>query len=239
MKFIRKVESVRWREFNEKYKNKLNNKTWDNFTKMSPRVDGVRVNVGSLAKSELHEYLWREQKGLCAYCMQAVPSEGFRDKSHLEHIKPRSKFRELRFDIFNIVMSCNGLNCSSEGAYTERSHCGMYKDNRNGSGMVFEEAKFISPTTTPLIEKYFFYNVNGEISCSDLGVSYSLERVNYMMSYLGLDVGYLDDYRRQVYESLVEIEFEEGVDFVEQMLSDEEELAVSFQPMMKQLFGLR
>jgi uncharacterized protein (TIGR02646 family) len=240
MKYINKQECSSWESFTSRFGERLKNKKWEDLKNMSPLVDGVKVHVGRIARRELLKHLWREQKGLCAYCMQSIPGQSFRKISHLEHIKPKRKgqFPELRFKTCNIVMSCNGLNCSSEGAYKDRSHCGAYKDNRNGSGMTFNEALFINPTENPFAEECFSYSPEGEISCTDLGNMFGRKRVLYMIKYLGLDVRYLNDFRRESYESLIEIEIEEGVEFIEEMLQDSSSPAFSFQPMMKRMFGL-
>lgn len=227
-----------WVEFVNTYRGRLNTKRWEDITKISIKVDGKRLKVGSIAKRNLHHYLWREQKGLCAYCMQSIPERGMRGKSHLEHIRPKSKFGELRFDCFNIVVSCNGLNCSSDESYDGRVHCGMYKDNRKGSGITFDEKLFVNPTEMPIVEECFSYTVNGQISYNSIGAVLGRARVDYMIKYLGLDVGYLDDFRKREYDSLIDIEAEEGVEFVEALISDQASIAVSFQPMMKQLFEL-
>ncbi|WP_273444534.1 retron system putative HNH endonuclease, partial [Neolewinella agarilytica] len=208
--------------------------------KFSPKINGVRIRVGAIAKSALHRHLWIEQLGLCAYCMQTVPENDFKDFSHLEHMKPKgnSLFKHLKFDFENIVMSCNGLNCTSDEKYTARSHCGAYKDNRKGSGMTFNDDIFVNPTEVPVVEECYDYNLEGEIFCSAVGVVFSRDRVNYMIKYLGLDVPYLNDFRRESYESLIDIERTEGVEFIQDLLSNDTSPAVGFQPMMKRMFGL-
>lgn len=66
-------------------------------------------------KNEIHSALDIEQEGLCVYCEIIID----RDKSHIEHIKPRKWHQGLTFIYDNLAQSCNATD-----------HCGHRKGNK-------------------------------------------------------------------------------------------------------------
>lgn len=104
-------------------------------------------------KDKFREYiLENEQNYLCAYCEVKVNAKN----SHLEHIKPKEVYKSLIFDYFNLIVSCNGIECNEKGDNSRHS-CGHIKDN------YFDEENFLSPTEYRDINEYFKFTANGEI----------------------------------------------------------------------------
>ncbi|MDY5738287.1 MAG: retron system putative HNH endonuclease [Candidatus Onthomorpha sp.] len=80
---------------------------------------------------ELKNALLDEQGYLCAYCMQRISE----DTMKVEHIKPRSKNKELNFEYKNLVACCKG----GEGYSEDRQHCDTKKGNTEISIDVFND----------------------------------------------------------------------------------------------------
>lgn len=83
------------------------------------------------ATPELKSTLLEEQGYLCAYCMQRISE----DTMKVEHIKPRSKNKELNFEYKNLVACCKG----GEGYSEDRQHCDTKKGNTEISIDVFND----------------------------------------------------------------------------------------------------
>ena len=106
-----------------------------------------KIRGGSAIRLVLHQHLWREQKGLCAYCEQEVPEKTTPEndaKSHLEHIRPkaRSEFKHLTFHFENIVISCEGFDLTTVSEH-KKGFCGHFKDN---DFTKFDDMLFLNPT---------------------------------------------------------------------------------------------
>jgi uncharacterized protein (TIGR02646 family) len=92
---------------------------------------------------QLREFmLEKEQRNVCCYCEKGI-TPGV-EHSHIEHIKPQSKFKKLQHDYNNLVVSCQ-----------TKGRCG------NAKGDKFNE-HFIVPTEENP-EDYLTYSPNGEI----------------------------------------------------------------------------
>lgn len=175
--------------------------------------------------------------GLCIYCTQLIPETAISDKSHLEHVQPVSRFPKRRFDYLNIVVSCNGVNCSTEDVEADKEYCGHFKDDVCKSELVYNAALFVDPTLNEEIESFFEYNIEGEINTNRGFFGDLEESIDYMITCLGLDKDDLIEYRKETYNSMVEIEMIEGEEMVEDMLKDESHPLLSFHPMLKALFA--
>ncbi|MBF0551844.1 MAG: TIGR02646 family protein [Deltaproteobacteria bacterium] len=98
-------------------------------------------------KQNLHQSIMEEQGYLCCYCGQRIDEK----KSHIEHVRPRSKFPKQTFEYGNMLASC-----LSNTAPKAPRHCGVLKDNW------YDEELFISPLQ-PDCEEHFRFLANGEI----------------------------------------------------------------------------
>lgn len=83
-----------------------------------------------------------EQQDVCCYCEKQISAHG--EDSHLEHIRPQSRFPKLAYDYKNLVVSCQ-----------TRGRCGDAKGSR------FSD-HFIVPTEENPAD-YLTYSPNGEI----------------------------------------------------------------------------
>lgn len=136
--------------------------------------------------------LEKEQNWLCAYCEIKVSL----DESHIEHIKPKSDYKELKFDYHNFIVSCNGKECRMDEEYDGDIHsCGHKKDNG------FNEDKFLDPTLLEDIGEYFFYDrYSGAIKASEK----DKEKADYMINLLNLDNISLNKKRLNVIKAIRE-----------------------------------
>ena len=92
---------------------------------------------------QLREFmLEKEQQNVCCYCEKGITASV--EHSHIEHIKPQSKFKKLQHKYNNLVVSCQ-----------TKGRCG------NAKGDKFNE-HFIVPTEENP-EDYLAYSPNGEI----------------------------------------------------------------------------
>ncbi|MEM7557186.1 MAG: retron system putative HNH endonuclease [Cyanobacteria bacterium P01_A01_bin.84] len=134
MKYIRKKKQPSsLADWNRKLGNKVPN--WKSFAR------GV--------KNELYQALLAEQGYICGYC--GIPIS--RKKCHIEHFRPKSKYRHLTFEYTNLIASCQG---EDEKKPTRPVHCGHKK------GAWFDEELMISPLDQNCT-KYFHYSGYGEI----------------------------------------------------------------------------
>ncbi len=114
----------------------------------------------SSKKRKLKKYiLEKEQSFLCCYCEMKITQDA--DKSHIEHIKPKSiDVLRLTFDYSNLTVSCQG-NHFNEIGDNSKNTCGHIKEN------IFDENKFLNPTLRPDISDYFIFDSDtGKISAS-------------------------------------------------------------------------
>lgn len=109
------------------------------------------------SKPCLREALYKEQGGICAYCMQRLRNElsGKEGDSEIsnrvEHIKCRDNYPQLQLDYQNMVLCCNGKTNGST------IHCDRKKENTDIS---------FSPLDTDFIET-ISYKKDGTISSSN------------------------------------------------------------------------
>ena len=96
---------------------------------------------------DLKKSLIEEQNGICCYCECKLID----DDSHIEHIKPRSKYKDLQLSYDNIVCSCQMPNKNYE-----QRHCAITKDNW------FDEKLFISPLNHNC-QNHFIYKADGHV----------------------------------------------------------------------------
>lgn len=80
-------------------------------------------NAGSfLAYDSLRKQLYKEQNGLCCYCMKKITP----DNSNIEHFLPQSAFPEHEVDYYNLYLACR----YSHGFSREKQHCDIAKENQ-------------------------------------------------------------------------------------------------------------
>lgn len=82
----------------------------------NPSVDSYQ------AYTELREQLYKEQRGLCCYCMQRIT----KDNSNIEHFLPQQAFIENQVDYYNLYLACR----RSRGLAKEKQYCDIAKGDR-------------------------------------------------------------------------------------------------------------
>ena len=123
------------------YNQRLGNRTpnWKSFNKS--------------VKTDVYHALLKEQGYICCYCGISIA----RKNCHIEHYRPKSKYKHLTFNYTNLIASCQG---EDEQRPTKPVHCGHKK------GGWFDEDLMISPLD-PKCPDYFKYTGSGEILATD------------------------------------------------------------------------
>lgn len=122
---------------------------WISFTHKHPKVvyrDLDGIHGGAEVRNQLRTYLAQEQKNVCCYCCSILEPS----KSHNEHIKPESVYKQLTMDYNNILVSC------TQRQRCDNSSCGMEK------GKTYDERLFVSPLEENCAE-HFVFNPDGSI----------------------------------------------------------------------------
>ncbi|CAN1212932.1 retron system putative HNH endonuclease [Tumidithrix helvetica PCC 7403] len=103
-------------------------------------------------KSAVHDALLSEQGYTCCYCGMSIT----KNISHIEHLKPQSKYKDLALDFKNLLASCGiseTFSAEYENVHHCLEHCGIKKDN---------ELLAVSPLQ-PDCAEFFRYTGSGEI----------------------------------------------------------------------------
>lgn len=148
------------------------NSTWESFSENQEL---------SQCKKKLKQELLQEQAGLCIYCERSIQESN----SHLEHIYPKdgvSGYPERTFNYSNLVVSCNGDQCSideKERYEPDDVHsCGHKKANR------LDTSLFLDPTTYSDIQTFFAYD---KTACSPISSGKDCAKANYTIDLLHLN----------------------------------------------------
>ncbi len=85
----------------------------------------VKLDNNSLTvKRQIAEELLKEQGYICCYCEVRLQNHQF---CHIEHFKPRNKYRKLAFDYSNMLGCCFGGSPGKNRNKKDRLHCGQSK----------------------------------------------------------------------------------------------------------------
>ncbi|WP_413174342.1 retron system putative HNH endonuclease [Anabaena azotica] len=103
----------------------------------------------TVVKEQLLETLLQEQGYICCYCGVAID----KGSCHIEHFKPQGTDESVRFDYFNLIVSCQG---EDETQAKIPVHCGHQKDNW------YDENLLVSPLIANCTV-FFRYSAAGEI----------------------------------------------------------------------------
>jgi uncharacterized protein (TIGR02646 family) len=120
------------------------------FKRKNPKKTYKDLNGNDYVKNSIKTSLLNEQNNRCCYCEQKLHTESSHHtkSSHIEHIKPQSKFPKESLDYDNLLASCNGNNKSES--------CGHKKDDW------YCENTFVHPLKTDCLE-HFKFRANGEM----------------------------------------------------------------------------
>ena len=161
---------------------------WSRFLKKNPGItytDLMKTVEGHQVKDSLRKYLMAEQKGLCCYCCRSLTM----DRTHIEHLKPRSFYPEKSMDYHNMTLSCNS-----------RRTCDIQKQNW------YDETLFVSPVAADCEIHFGFYE-DGRIYGNDEAAEETILRLN-------LNDNALVQARKQQYENCLLMAEEMGEEFV-------------------------
>lgn len=151
-------------------------------------------------KRRLKSYiLKKEQDYLCCYCEKSIDL----DMSHVEHIKPKSNFKSETYKYSNLIVSCQGDHCNTNGSKTQQI-CGHKKDNDYCAN------KFLDPTLYTDISSFFIFEDNGKILSSgkdNLKANFTINLLNLNGNNDSLALA-----REKVLDALIERALEEGLD---------------------------
>ncbi|WP_023603424.1 retron system putative HNH endonuclease [Aliivibrio logei] len=168
MKYVPKLEAP---DFFIEHIKDLND--WDDYHNLD---DGE-------SKRQLREYIIsHEQFGICIYCECNVCV----DTSHIEHVKPKSKYIGDTFNYDNITVSCEGKTHNPPTDKT-KYNCGHEKND------IYDDQKFLNPSVTVDIRDYLNYDLDSfEIICSGKDPS----RYEHSINTLKLNSEYLKHGRK-------------------------------------------
>jgi uncharacterized protein (TIGR02646 family) len=161
-----KIDKLREPEFFRTYVNKNKLTDWGELHKEPELITLKRLNKYILENEQTPT-----KSALCAYCERKVTTE----KSHIEHIKPRSKFPNDIFSYNNLIVSCDDNNS-----------CGKYKKSE-------WDEKFINPVSENL-SAYSSYDFDGLIIPKVVDTS----RADITINILNLNYSKLKDRRRTI-----------------------------------------
>ena len=105
-------------------------------------------------RDAMESSLYAEQTGQCVYCGRGILLHPHKDY-HVEHFRPRSKYRCLQLDYENLFLSCG-----REGDQEIGQTCGHHRRNW------FEEGCHISPAPESCAERFRFRS-SGDIVGDD------------------------------------------------------------------------
>lgn len=237
MRYIDKSNpSQDFEHFVNHYKNALKNKKWKDLKKIGAK-DGFPS--GNEIKKILYEHLWKEQKGLCIYCGQELSEKLEADTgkgyAHIEHVKPKNKYHDLRFEQSNLSISCDGFDTRYKDPATEKEFCGHNKSSE------YDEVLFLNPLEVENVEDFFEYDILGNISSHPNLDEDGKAKADYTIKTLNLDHSILIDMRKEQYEMILreywtyETE-EEQNQYIENLLNPDYETYPAFYSMLKQFF---
>lgn len=138
-------------------------------------------------KKRFHQKLIEEQGDICCYCGMRIS----REDSHIEHLKPQSKYPEDELNYNNLLASCQ-----LKREPKEPQHCGVKKENW------YDENLMVSPLE-PNCADFFRYTGGGEILPNDeegkkIAAATTIEK-------LGLNINKLQAMRKKAIDEILEI----------------------------------
>lgn len=171
--------------------------------------DGAWKSPNGTCKEAMRKAAWREQGGLCAYCMSRLSGEHAADSKHpeaggmkLEHFEARNAAGHRTLDWDNLLGVCPGIvvgqSVDETGTNeTGTAHCDTYR-GRLPTG---QQALSCNPAKAPpdVGALYRYDRTRGGILSDDAGAKQNIERLNLNLARLKRNrQGVLDEIRRQL-----------------------------------------
>lgn len=162
-----------------------------------PQTDQeARSRWGSFGdKSALSDLLANEQYGLCAY--SEINTEHYDLGSHIEHVKPKSRYPEKTFDYQNLILSA--LSSSDLKTFDERDEKSTFGGHHKQSQ--YDETLFVSCLTDNSSD-YFVYLLNGKVEPKNTLSEHDKDRAKYTIGLLNLNSPFLVTERRRWLDEL-------------------------------------
>lgn len=146
-------------------------------------------------KSALSDLLANEQYGLCAY--SEINPEHYDLGTHIEHVKPKSRYPEKTFDYQNLILSA--LSSSDLKSFDEKDEKSTFGGHHKQSQ--YDETLFVSCLTGNSSD-YFIYLSNGEVEPKRSLLGHDKIRAKYTIDLLNLNSPYLVAERRRWLDEL-------------------------------------
>lgn len=158
-------------------------------------------SVHGTQRQQMREHAFKEQHGLCAYCMSPLPGPPSAEGMKIEHFETRALSPELVFDWDNLLGVCLGDVGIREGGgeHRERYHCDTYRGHlpREEQRIELNPAAF-----PPDVSSMFSYTNQGEMRPAE-GLEPAMRAsVEAQIERLNLNIARLRRNRRDVIGAL-------------------------------------
>jgi len=145
-------------------------------------------------KDRLTDLLHEEQFLLCAYTELRTDEEGL--GTHIEHVKPKSKYPALTFSYQNLVVSALASPDLAKPDHEDDVFAGHAKKS------CFDRKRFISPLRSKSKRNYFLYLNSGKVVPSPDKSRRYQKRAEHTINSLNLNASYLVNLRKCWIEEL-------------------------------------
>ena len=145
-------------------------------------------------KARLTDVLNEEQCLLCAYTELRPDEIGI--GTHIEHVKPNSKYPALTFAYRNLVISALASQDLSKPNYKGDVFAGHAKKSS------FDRKRFMSPLRSRAKRNYFLYLSNGMVVPSPAKSSRYQKKAEHTIRLLNLNASYLVNLRKRWIDEL-------------------------------------
>ncbi len=153
------VEAVRSLALSQKNKNELNKRNEAHRRERENARDLLKGENLPTSANAIQKYrLWKETKGRCPFCLQAISQEAlFNGEADIEHLVPRARLDCN--EIYNLTIGHTDCNRNKKGdrtPYDAFHHDGLWESLKRNAQECFSGKKleiFLSPNAEELIEQ--------------------------------------------------------------------------------------
>ena len=181
-----------------------------NFKKVHPNSKRwAAIKRESGLKKILWEYLLEQEQKIngsycCVYCERKITL----DDSHIEHIKPKSVYKDETFNYQNLTVSCEVEEVTVKNLKIKLKTCGHHKGDR------FDEDRFINPVREDPKDFFTYDLTTGNVVPRESLSVKEQEKAEYTIDLLNLNHYYLDDKRTEILDYFISIENREELIYV-------------------------
>lgn len=163
-------------------------------------ADDARSRWSSLDKVGILDLLLLEQYGLCCYSEIRADEYGF--GYHIEHVENKSQNPARTFDYTNLLASA--FHSDNLGLVLRKHVFGGHAIGKIGRNGAVNMNLFVSPLQGDC-DRFFTYQLNGEISPSSQLNQYDRQRADYTIQILNLNSPELVTRREQLWKELEDL----------------------------------